>query len=215
MIPDVLGLSNYTVNETETVVFECSATGIPAPIITWFRNGMELNSGRFMPQMPTTMSYNRTSDGETVVRVIRTLVLMNTEDSDSGTYICNATNSVGSDDGQFECIVQSEFICIMHQRLCRYSAFLVLVAPTITDLSPWEQTVSQSTEAMFTCSATGRPRPTIQWYREISGSRTLLPDGQSNEIMSGTREISSTLTIDPTSPSDVAEYVCMYGFQCR
>ena len=111
MIPDVLGLSNYIVNETETVVFECSATGIPVPIITWFRNGMELNSGRFMPQMPTTMSYNRTSDGETVVRVTRTLVLMNTEDADSGTYICNATNSVGSDDGQFELIVQSKFMC--------------------------------------------------------------------------------------------------------
>ena len=62
--------------------------------------------------------------------------------------------------------------------------------------------------AMFTCSATGRPRPTIQWYREISGSRTLLPDGQSNEIMSGTREISSTLPINPISPSDTAQYVC-------
>ena len=111
VIPNVLGLNNYTMNETETVVFECSAIGIPTPIITWFRNGTELNSGRFMPQMPTTMSYNRTSDGETVVRVTRTSVLMNTEDADSGTYICNATNSVGSDDGQFELIVQSKFMC--------------------------------------------------------------------------------------------------------
>ena len=96
-----------------------------------------------------------------------------------------------------------------HQRLCKSLLFLVLVAPTINDLLPREQTVTQTMGAIFTCSATGRPRPTIQWYREISGSRTLLPDGQSNEIMSGTREISSILTIDLTSPSDAAEYVCV------
>ena len=94
--------------------------------------------------------------------------------------------------------------------MCKSLLFLVLVAPTITDLSPREQTVTQTMEAMFTCNATGRPRPAIQWYRvEMSGSRTLLPDEQSNEVKSGTREISSTLIIDPTSPSDTAEYVCV------
>ena len=41
--PEV-GQMNYTVNEADTVTFECSATGIPLPTITWLRNGMELNT---------------------------------------------------------------------------------------------------------------------------------------------------------------------------
>ena len=43
----------------------------------------------------------------------------------------------------------------------------------------------------------------------MSVSRTPLPDELSSEVMLGMREILSTLTIDPTSPSDAAEYVCM------
>ena len=63
--------------------------------------------------------------------------------------------------------------------------------------------------AKFTCNATGLPRPTIQWYRVVSGTRTPLPDEQSSEVMLRMRETSSTLTIDPTSPSYATEYVCV------
>ena len=33
----------YTVNETDPVIFMCSATGIPPPVITWMRNGVLLD----------------------------------------------------------------------------------------------------------------------------------------------------------------------------
>ena len=63
---------------------------------------------------------------------------------------------------------------------------------------------------MFTCVATGRPRPTIQWYRvELNGSRTQLSDGLSTEMTSGYREISSELTIQDTTSSDALDYVCV------
>ena len=63
---------------------------------------------------------------------------------------------------------------------------------------------------MFTCNATGRPRPSISWYRiELNNSRTRLPDDQSVEVPSGEREISSTLTVSSTSASDAADYVCV------
>ena len=88
--------------------------------------------------------------------------------------------------------------------------FCSVVAPTISDLSPLEQNITSPNAAMFTCIAAGRPRPSISWYRvEINDSRTLLPDDQSDEIMLGEREIMSTLTVEPTSAADAADYVCV------
>ena len=104
--------ANYTVNETETVTFECLATGIPAPTITWLSDEMVLNNSRVTIRMRNVVSYNRSSDGQTVWRVTRTLELVNTVDADSGTYTCIATNSAGSAEEQFELIVQSKLIHI-------------------------------------------------------------------------------------------------------
>ena len=95
-----MGQMNYTVNETGTVTFECSATGIPPPIITWLRNGMELNNmtdSRVTVGDPMEMDFTRDIDGETVSMVIRTLNLVNTTDGDSGIYTCMATNDADPD----------------------------------------------------------------------------------------------------------------------
>ena len=87
---------------------------------------------------------------------------------------------------------------------------IFLVAPTVTDLSPPEQTVTSPAPATFTCSATGRPRPSVSWYRvELDASRTFLSDVQSVEMESGERGITSTLTVTPTSAADAANYVCV------
>ena len=102
---------NYTVNEADTVTFECSATGIPPPTITWLRNGMELNdttNSRVTVGDPMEMNFTRDNDGETVSMVTRTLNLVNTTDGDSGMYTCMATNDAdpGSSTTDFELIVQ-------------------------------------------------------------------------------------------------------------
>ena len=108
--PEV-GQMNYTVNEADTVTFECSATGIPPPTITWLRNGMELNdttNSRVTVGDSTEMNFTRDNDGETVSVVTRTLNLVNTTDDDSGMYTCMATNDAnpGSSTTDFELIVQ-------------------------------------------------------------------------------------------------------------
>ena len=112
--PEV-GQMNYTVNETDTVTFECSATSIPPPTITWLRNGMELNNmtnSRVTVGDPMEMDFTRDNDGETVSIVTRTLNLMNTTNGDSGMYTCMATNDAdpGSDTMDFDLIVQSKLI---------------------------------------------------------------------------------------------------------
>ena len=103
---------NYTVNMTETAIFECVATGVPAPSITWFRNGTEL-SNRTDPRVtlydPLTPVSVLDNEGEMVLQVTRTLSLSMSEDEDSGSYECRASNDAtpGEDRGSFVLVVQS------------------------------------------------------------------------------------------------------------
>ena len=91
----------------DTVTFECVATGIPAPSITWFRNGSELNTTAD-PRVTISDPSDRENDGD-IIQVNGTLTLVMTEDDDSGSYECNAMNdaSPGEDTASFELIVQS------------------------------------------------------------------------------------------------------------
>ena len=85
-----------TVNEGMPATFECTATGIPGPDITWRRDSdsSEFNStldSRVTLGMQTTPVPVSTSVG-TIFSVSRQLTLSNTEDSDSGLYFCQASN---------------------------------------------------------------------------------------------------------------------------
>ena len=84
----------YTVNETDPVTFNCSATGIPPPEISWIRNGEVLNES-----VDSRISLSNPSDPETVPTsggnissVSRSLTISSTRDSDSDTYTCVASN---------------------------------------------------------------------------------------------------------------------------
>jgi len=81
----------YTVNETDPVIFTCSATGIPPPEITWMKNGMPLSNTRVTitdPTMPELYS----TDGGNIFLVSRNLSLDNAMSTDSGTYTCVVSN---------------------------------------------------------------------------------------------------------------------------
>ena len=100
---------NYTVDEGNSLTFECTATGIPAPEITWLRDGVELNSisdpriNFGIASRPIDVSRD---DNETVLEVTCTLTLANAVDEDSGSYVCMATSIAGSGNDTFEGIVQ-------------------------------------------------------------------------------------------------------------
>ncbi len=104
---------NYTVNMTDTVRFECVATGIPAPSITWFRSGEELNSTtdpRVTFDDPSTPVSVGDGDGEMIYEVTHAVSISMSADEDSGMYECRASNDAtpGNDTMEFELIVQSE-----------------------------------------------------------------------------------------------------------
>ena len=102
----------YTVNMGDVVTFQCVATGIPAPSITWFRNGMELSNSRVTFGDPSE-STTTDGDGEMILQTTRTLNLSMTEDGDSGSYECRGSNGAtpGEDSESLDLIVQSESFC--------------------------------------------------------------------------------------------------------
>ncbi len=66
--------------------------------------------------------------------------------------------------------------------------------------------------AMFTCLATARPRPSINWYRMDSANQTtsLNSSGDINitSVDVGEREVMSTLTLSDAQPNIATDYIC-------
>ena len=111
--------TNYIVDRDNSVTFECEATGIPPPIIIWYKNGMEFsnttNSRVTLSQhsVPTAIM---DGNGEMVYYSInRTLTLWMSEDEDSDSYECMASNlaTPGEASMEFTLIVQSK-ACYVH-----------------------------------------------------------------------------------------------------
>ena len=96
---------SYTVNESEPVTFECTATGIPDPDVEFNLSSIASRVQVGGPSSPIEVA--RMSDGEMVYQVTRTAMITSTVDSDSGVYECIATSDIpGMDSAQFELIVQ-------------------------------------------------------------------------------------------------------------
>ena len=102
---------NYIVNMGDVVTYQCVATGIPAPSITWFRNGTELSNSRVTLSDLSEAALVEDNTGEMILQTSRTLNLSMTEDGDSGSYECRASNDAmsGEDSEPFDLIVQSKY----------------------------------------------------------------------------------------------------------
>ena len=83
-----------------SVMFTCTATGIPLPIITW----MDENDDTMLTADDMVIS------GTTI---LSTLTLSNLQDDDFDNYTCTATNMFGSDD--VTVLLGSELVVIERQ----------------------------------------------------------------------------------------------------
>ena len=96
--------TNYTVNETDSIIFECTATGIPAPEIDFDFGNITARVDVRESSLPVEVT--RSQDRETIYQITRTAMINRTMDSDSGVYMCVANNEYGMDQESFEFIVQ-------------------------------------------------------------------------------------------------------------
>ena len=92
VVPTVsVAMSAYTVNENSTVTFQCTGTGVPEPIITWYRNGTLITDDRFSTLSATLQ------DSMLIYNVTGSLNLTNAYDTDTDTgYSCVASNTAGT-----------------------------------------------------------------------------------------------------------------------
>ena len=80
-------MTNYTAG---SAVFSCLATGIPIPIITWFKNNTKLSSsGRLTIVNQLSVTLNEKN-------ITSTLTITNLEISDTAFYLCETSNTGAS-----------------------------------------------------------------------------------------------------------------------
>lgn len=83
--------------ENEQAVFNCSADGIPAPYIVWLRNGQLLidAANKFSVVNTKTDGFRSQEELPGLVGTASVLTVMSLAITDSGTYLCRASNNPG------------------------------------------------------------------------------------------------------------------------
>ena len=96
---------NQIENEGSTTSLICQVTGEPVPAISWFFNGVSIDSGS------NVNKYNILQRSLNTNTISSTLTIMNVQSSDVGTYTCNATNVLSSDTSSGVLTVNGELYC--------------------------------------------------------------------------------------------------------
>ena len=102
MFVDKVRLTNYSsdkvVDVADEVMFSCTASGVPLPVISWYKDGSLMDAN--ISNITTSVVSSGT--------LTATLYLSNLRLVDAGVYSCNATDSVGGKDTrQFSLTLQS------------------------------------------------------------------------------------------------------------
>ena len=84
--------SSVSVNETADISLSCTARGVPAPTITWSRDGVNLSGTENRITISSPMESTDNTTG--FIDVTSTLTVTNSMRSDANNYTCVASNTV-------------------------------------------------------------------------------------------------------------------------
>ncbi|MBN3312119.1 HMCN1 protein, partial [Atractosteus spatula] len=150
-----------------SVTLECESNAVPPPVITWYKNGRAITE---------SANVKLHADGQT-------LEIREAEVSDTGQYVCKATNIAGQVDKNFH--------------------LNVYVPPSIDGPKEERHLETISNPVTFACDATGIPPPSVTWLkngRPIENSESL-----EMHILSG----GNKLQIARSQLSDSGTYTCV------
>ncbi|XP_066048296.1 hemicentin-1 [Chamaea fasciata] len=159
--------SEVVVTQGSEISLECEAQGIPEPAVTWLKDGRALGSGRDVAMLA----------GGRVLRLERARV------SDTGRYVCVATNAAGLADRKYDLSVH--------------------VPPSIGGYLQLPENISavDKNPISLVCEASGIPLPATTWLK--NGLPITL--NSSVRILSGGR----TLRLSPAGAADEGHYTCV------
>ncbi|ETN72168.1 immunoglobulin I-set domain protein, partial [Necator americanus] len=126
--PIIINGGAQQVIEGELARIECLAEGHPPPIISWLRNGIRVETG---------------VQGVRYIAEGKVLNVIEARSSDSGIYVCAATNEAGT--------AQQAY------------TLEVLVSPKIVTTSPAKTSVPVGSPFTLKCGVRGYPEPKISW----------------------------------------------------
>ncbi|XP_077945716.1 basement membrane-specific heparan sulfate proteoglycan core protein isoform X7 [Gasterosteus aculeatus] len=179
---------NIDAHEGDNLRLYCRATGVPTPKLTWLKNG-----GQIVPKAIPSHGFHQFKSNsldvlqrrieEQQARMDRTdigtLLIPNVQMSDSGTYTCVGSNSIGSNSAPIRVSVLKG----------DHSASAVSIQPSTADVQE-----GQSIE--LNCLAPGNPPPQVTWTKA------------SGRLSSNHQVVGSRLRILSATPQDSGEYVC-------
>ncbi|POI25559.1 hypothetical protein CIB84_010691, partial [Bambusicola thoracicus] len=148
-----------------SAVLECTAEGVPTPRIAWRKDGTVFNGNN--------TRYSILEDGS--------LQIYSAHVTDTGRYLCMATNAAGTKRKQID--------------------LQVLVPPTIAS-GHTNITVTVNMQTTLPCEATGIPRPAVSWKK--NGHLLSLDQNQNTYRLLS----SGSLVIISPTVDDTAVYEC-------
>uniref|UniRef100_A0A8D0P964 Hemicentin-1 n=1 Tax=Sus scrofa TaxID=9823 RepID=A0A8D0P964_PIG len=189
------GPQSLVIHLNKSTVLECFAEGVPTPRITWRKDGAVLSGNH--------ARYSILENGF--------LHIQSAHVTDSGRYLCMATNAAGTDRRRIDLQVHGKYTYYEKYASNTWKhvvSFLfvrfVLVPPSIAD-EPTDLLVTKHAPTVITCTASGVPFPTIQWTK--NGVR-LLPRGEGYRILSSVLPHGG-LQISRAIREDAGTYMCV------
>uniref|UniRef100_A0A8C0KRB0 Hemicentin-1 n=1 Tax=Canis lupus dingo TaxID=286419 RepID=A0A8C0KRB0_CANLU len=223
------GPQSVVIHLNMSAVLECLAEGVPAPRITWRKDGAVLSASH--------ARYSILENGF--------LHIQSAHVTDTGRYLCMATNAAGTDRRRIDLQVHGKYTCMNNLQgnvkvphSCKWSrpmllssGSLVIISPSVDDTATYECTVTNDAgedqrtvdltvqvppsiadeptdllvtkhaPTIITCTASGVPFPSIHWTK--NGIR-LLPRGDGYRILS-----SGAIEIFATQLNHAGRYTCI------
>ena len=225
---------SVTVSEGNSAVVMCTATGVPAPTISWSLNEVLLSDDG------TNLLITSSTDNTTaLLSVTSTLnVTSVTRESAFATITCTASNGVGAhsfNSTQIIVLCKSLLLVVANMSSCNVCCayndlmyahtyviipstskyFLIasdsylshLVAPSVTSISS-DQEVTSPAPVSFNCTVNSCPSSNITWLYNGAEVQTAPPRVTISTVQVNNTIQESILTLLNTTAGDAGTYIC-------